>query len=453
MEVTNLRGGILAPSDGYHHPQLGIHWSIPLNFLTKSYEFMLSAKKVIKCLDEHWPVLETLVSRSALGSFSFQDVQALIQRHNPSLSSEQVFREAQRLLQQEVLIPLAKSSQLELNRAVLEFIQFLIQEHQLGTVGDIQSRIEDLDRLRGKLKTAADGKDVSEMRRFIRLMDERVREVVKHFRKNESAILHLVEQAKADESKLSLAKRYSAVMEAFDEYIEPVLQMIDINGPFQHSIAALELLLSDLIIHIEQTGFLQGEKEPLVQLRTRLLEMNQLGRESLIRSTDVLMPLREELRKNTLLSRNASALLALLRKKGLEPTLEQLVPKFSSDHQKFSLGSANQITSYMAELVDYQDDNYQMPEQVDQAAHHNIRVPELADVLKFARTQKANTDLSLWLSKSYPQLPVDEMLFLYQELSRAPSLKLQHLEQLTELEVNGYRLKLHPFAPTAQSGN
>jgi hypothetical protein len=164
------------------------------------------------------------------------------------------------------------------------------------------------------------------------------------------------------------------------------------------------------------------------------------------------MPLREELRKNTLLSRNASALLALLRKKGLEPTLEQLVPKFSSDHQKFSLGSANQITSYMAELVDYQDDNYQMPQQVDQAAHHNIRVPELADVLKFARTQKANTDLSLWLSKSYPQLPVDEMLFLYQELSRAPSLKLQHLAQLTELEVNGYRLKLHPFAPIAQSG-
>ena len=75
---------------------------------------MLSAKKIIKCLDDHWPVLETLVGRSTLGSFSFQDVQALIQRHSPGLSSEQVFKEAQRLLQHEVLIPLAKSSQLEL---------------------------------------------------------------------------------------------------------------------------------------------------------------------------------------------------------------------------------------------------------------------------------------------------------------------------------------------------
>jgi hypothetical protein len=406
---------------------------------------MLSAKKILKCLDEDWPVLEALANRSQLYSFSFQDVQALFSRHFPQLSSEQVFREAQKLLAQEILIPQAKSSQFELNRSVLEFIQFLTQEHNLGTVGDIQSRIDELDRLRSRLDTAVRQKDVHEMRRFVRLMDERVREVVKHFRKNESAILHLVDKAKADDSKLSLARRYAAVMEAFDEYIEPVLQMIDINGPFQHSIETLEHCLSDLIQFIEDTGFMSGDKEPLVQLRTRLLDMNQIGRESLTRSTDVLMPLREELRKNTLISRNASLVLATLRKQGFEPTMEQLVPKFSSDHQKFSLGSANQITSYMAELVDYQDDNYQLPDAVDSQPGANIRVPDLQDVLKSARSQKTNTDLSQWLAYSYPQLPVDELLFLYQELSRAPALKLEHQDDVSELEVNGFRLRLHPF--------
>ncbi|MFN6971209.1 MAG: hypothetical protein ACK4NN_10110, partial [Rheinheimera sp.] len=113
---------------------------------------------------------------------------------------------------------------------------------------------------------------------------------------------------------------------------------------------------------------------------------------------------------------------------------------------------ANQITSYMAELVDYQDDNYQLPDAVDSQPGANIRVPDLQDVLKSARTQKTNTDLSKWLANSYPQLPVDELLFLYQELSRAPTLKLQHLEHHAELEVNGYRLTLHPFVPTATSG-
>ena len=406
---------------------------------------MLSAKKILKCLDDDWPVLEALANRSQLYSFSFQDVQALFSRYFPQLSSEQVFREAQKLLAQEILIPQAKSSQLELNRSVLEFIQFLTQEHNLGTVGDIQSRIDELDRLRARLDSAVRQKDVHEMRRFVRLMDERVREVVKHFRKNESAILHLVDKAKADDSHLSLARRYAAVMEAFDEYIEPVLQMIDINGPFQSSIETLEHCLSDLVQFIEDTGFMSGDKEPLVQLRTRLLDMNQIGRESLTRSTDVLMPLREELRKNTLISRNASLVLATLRKQGFEPTMEQLVPKFSSDHQKFSLGSANQITSYMAELVDYQDDNYQLPDAVDSQPGANIRVPDLQDVLKSARSQKTNTDLSQWLARSYPQLPVDELLFLYQELSRAPALKLEHQDDVSELEVNGFRLRLHPF--------
>lgn len=406
---------------------------------------MLSAKKILKCLDDDWPVLEALANRSQLYSFSFQDVQALFTRYFPQLSSEQVFREAQKLLAQDILIPQAKSSQLELNRSVLEFIQFLTQEHNLGTVGDIQSRIDELDRLRARLDGAVRQKDVHEMRRFVRLMDERVREVVKHFRKNESAILHLVDKAKADDSNMSLARRYAAVMEAFDEYIEPVLQMIDINGPFQHSIETLEHCLSDLVQFIEDTGFMSGDKEPLVQLRTRLLDMNQIGRESLTRSTDVLMPLREELRKNTLISRNASLVLATLRKQGFEPIMEQLAVKFSSDHQKFSLGSANQITSYMAELVDYQDDNYQLPDAVDSQPGANIRVPDLQDVLKSARTQKTNTDLSKWLAHSYPQLPVDELLFLYQELSRAPALKLEHQDDVSEMEVNGFRLRLHPF--------
>ncbi|HAT40737.1 MAG TPA: hypothetical protein DCS87_03310 [Rheinheimera sp.] len=406
---------------------------------------MISARKLIRCLDEFWPVLETLALRSQHHTFSFQDVQSLVQRYAAQQTSEQCFKDVQRLLQLEILIPMAKSSQLELNRAVLEFLQFLTQELTLGTVGDIESRILELNRLREKMTQAAAQKDTTELRRFVRLMDERVREVVKHFRKNELAIKHLVEQAKADDRQMSLAKRYASVMDAFDEYIEPVLQMIDINGPFQKSIEALEHALSDQISFIEDTGFMGNDKEPLIQLRTRLLEMNQIGRESLIRSTDQLMPLREELRKNTLVSRNASELLARLRKQGLEPLLDGLVPKFSSDLQKFSLGSANQITSYMAELTEYEDERYQLPDAIDQTPSSNIRVPDVQDVLKSARSTAKKTDLSRWLADSYPQLPVDELLFLYQELSRAPALQLEHATDTTELEIHGYRLKLHPF--------
>jgi len=411
---------------------------------------MIAPRKLIRCLDEHWTLIEWLVERSQHSSFSVQDVQHLIQRANPHQSSEQVFKETQRLLQLEVLIPLAKSSQLELNSTILDFAQQLMQEQQLGLATDIESRVQELNRLAGNMKQASASRDNRELRRFIRAMDDRVREVIKHFSHNEQAILSLVERAKADEGKLSLARRYAAVMDAFDHYIEPVLVLVDINGPFQRTIADIELQLTELVQQIEMTGVLHQEKEVVLQLRTRLLEMNQLGRESLSRCADLLMPLRDELRRNTLLSRNASFLLGQMRKKGLEVTLDTLVPSLRSDSQKFSLGSANQITSYMAELCQYQHDAYVLPDATDSDHNALMQVPEVKDVLRRAKGLKQLPDLSRWLASSYPELPVDELLFLYQELSRSDSLKLEHTQHASELDVQGFRLTLHPFRSTAE---
>lgn len=406
---------------------------------------MIAPRKLIRCLDEHWTLIEWLVERSQHSSFSVQDVQHLIQKANPQYSSEQVFKETQRLLQLEVLIPLAKSSQLELSSTILEFAQHLLHEEQLGLATDIESRVLELNRLSSRMAQAASQRDSRELRRFARAMDDRIREVLKQFAQNEQAILSLVERAKADESKLSLARRYAAVMDAFDDYIEPVLLLVDINGAFQHSISSIELQLTEQIQQIEVTGVLHQDKESLLQLRTRLLEMNQVGRESLSRCADLLMPLRDELRRNTLLSRNASFLLGQMRKKGIEHTLDPLVPGLRSDAQKFSLGSANQITSYMAELCQYQHDAYEVPDAIDSAHASLMQVPEVKDVLRKARTMKQLPDLSRWLADSYPELPVDELLFLYQELSRTDSLKLEHQQDASQLDVQGYRLTLHPF--------
>lgn len=392
------------------------------------------------------------MARSHLGSFSFQDVQALIKRFSPLLGSEQIYKEAQRLLQAEIFIPLAKSSQLELNRAVLDFAEYLLQEHNLGMAQDIQSRIHELNRLSLKLEQSAISRDAPELRRFIWQMDERIREVVKHFQNNETAILNLVDKAKSDERNLSLSRRYKAVMEAFDEYIDPMLQLVDINGPFQHTIGRLEALLSEQILQLEITGGLNTEKELLLQLRTRLLDMNQTGRESLTRSADALMPLREELRKNTLLSRNASAILGLMRKKGIEQILNPLIPAVSSDQQRFSLGSANQLTSYMAELAGYQDAEYQLPQQVDQPFNGSLQLPDYQTVLKQANAAGQIDNLAQWLYEAYPELALDELLYLYQELSREPALQLAHQSEVITLQLQGYQLSLHPFGQTTAAG-
>ncbi len=194
---------------------------------------MIPAKKLLNTINEHWSVLELLFKRFKLADFSLKDVQNILKQKNPSWSSERIYKETNRLLQQEIIIPLAKSSQLEINRAIADFASFLLQEESLGLAEEITVLVKDLERLGNRIAQAGEEADYSELRRFSRIMDERVRKIVKLFEHNESAIMNLVEQAKSDTSTLSLGMRYKAVLEAFDEYIEPMLEMVDIHGPFQ----------------------------------------------------------------------------------------------------------------------------------------------------------------------------------------------------------------------------
>ena len=96
----------------------------------------------------------------------------------------------------------------------------------------------------------------------------------------------------------SLQKRYQAVIEAFDEYIEPMLEMVDIRGDFHACFNTIEAQISAQIEQIDRLGKSYQDKRMLEQLRTRILEMHLVGRESLRKSADMLMPLREELRRN-----------------------------------------------------------------------------------------------------------------------------------------------------------
>ncbi|WP_125781998.1 hypothetical protein [Pseudoalteromonas rubra] len=410
---------------------------------------MIPAKKVLNTLNEHWGVLELLFKRFKMADFSLKDVQNIIKMKNPNWSSERIYKETNRLLNQEIIIPLAKSSQLEINRAVADFASFLLQEEHLGLAEEITVLVKDLQRLGERLAQAGDEGDHSELRRFSRIMDERVRKIVKLYHHNESAIMNLVEQAKSDQGNLSLQKRYRAVIEAFDEYIEPMLEMVDIHGPFQACFTTIEYQISEQIAQIEQLGRGAQDKRMLEQLRTRILDMHLIGRESLGKSADMLMPLREELRRNTLITRQAAKVLGLIRKNGVDRMLAPVQPHFVSDIQRFSLGQQRHMVAYMASLSEFEHEEYQLPDQQDVPAYQSPNIPDYSDVRKsFKGSGKKRTALLGFLSEQYPALEADEMLFLYQKLISDPELDIAQDEQQQTMQIANTRIRLYPFSAT-----
>ncbi len=408
---------------------------------------MIPPKRILSAINDYWPLLEVLVKRFNLSDFSFLDVQTIIKQQQPHLSSDKVFKEVNKLLQLEIIIPLAKSSQLEINRAIADFCQHLLQEENLGAMGEISALVDDLTRVGQRMYNAGLSDDQYELARNARIMDDRVRKIVKLFLHNQNAIFNLVEQAKSNDTHMSLAKRYKAVIEAFDEYIEPMLTMVDIGGHFKTCFAQIEHQISELIEYIMATGKFNQEKRMLEQLRTRILDMYLTGQKSLTKSADILLPLREELRRNTQLTRQAANVLSRIRKQGVNAVLGEFVPAFQSEPQKMSLGNANQMVAYMAELNEFEQAEYTLPnpDEIDRYALPHVPDYDKVKHCFFKQSETTPRSLFAFLEDEYSGLEADELLYLYQKLASDPAINIEQAEQPMTLAHHQHQFILHPY--------
>ena len=188
----------------------------------------------------------------------------------------------------------------------------------------------------------------------------------------------------------------------------------------------------------------------LERLRTRILEMHLVGRESLRKSADMLMPLREELRRNNMITRQAAKVLGLVRKNGVDNMLSAVQPNFVSDTQRFSLGQQRHMVAYMAALVEFEHSEYELPDQQDVPAFVTPNIPDYNNVKanfkkRFNAKRKKPQPLLTFLEQSYPDLEADEMLFLYQKLVSDSDIEINQSDEKMRVKIAGQHFSLFPF--------
>jgi len=403
---------------------------------------MIPPKRILQTLQDNWSSIQTLITRNESNSITFQTLHALIQHQNPAFSPEQSFKEAQRLINNEIVIPLAKSSEFEVNLPILEFAQFLLDEHTLGLAEEISVLVDDIERLTARVSRAAEEHDAYEVKRNLYRLDDRIRKVIKHFQHNEVAIANLVEEAKSQKSSIPLEKRYASVLDAFDQYIEPMLDMLDIFGKFRTTCDSIETLLSKLIEEADTTGHLKRDQQSFIHLRSRVLEVFQLGQQSLRRSTDILMPLRDELRKNTEVTRAVSKVLANIRKRGIDHHFHQETPVITTEVARHNLGLHRHIVSYLADVIEIKEDDIYLPDDDQIEPYHAIDIPEFSQVLKDAPTQPTD-DLLAWLQQKYQDVPSEELLYLYLQLADEEKMELSEQRTKREYQIDHMRFIAH----------
>ncbi len=251
-----------------------------------------------------------------------------------------------------------------------------------------------------------------------RKLNELFRQIAQQLDQDRHAIHEIAERAKTAGGGIPVSRRYREVIEAYDQYILPMTEMMD-SGPtgtfsahMDKAIRTLEGGREKLLIQ----GALYRHQEQLNLVNGQAKELQRQGRLILKECSDTLLPLRDELRQHNTLSQSISYLLGQIRKRGLNKTLpEASLPLWQRDSER-QIRINDKLLDYMAGAMCFTPQETPFPNDVagDMPAPTDlINERELREILA---SDLPVADLLQWLHKRHPDLQDVTLLRLYHTL-------------------------------------
>ena len=257
---------------------------------------MIDPKRVLRALAEHWTLLEPLCERFDQGTLSLVELRNQLAAQLPAGTPTDITALLDQWIRLDILIPVAKSpNRFELNAQIHDFLAYLRREHRLGLCLEIEAYLRHLERLAKYIQEAFDNRDGQDLARQLRLLDMRVRDVLKKLANDEQALVGVAERAKTSDRQIPLRQRYAEVLATWDEYVEPMIQLVAADGAFEQGVYRVEQVLLRLLGEQQRLGHLVDD-DLLLRTHARILDMQTTAQLTLRRARELLLPLREEAR-------------------------------------------------------------------------------------------------------------------------------------------------------------
>ncbi len=279
---------------------------------------MIEPKRVLRALAEHWTLLEPLCERFDAGTLSLVELRHQLAAQLPEGTPTDITALLDQWIRLDILVPVAKSpNRFELNAQIHDFLAYLRREHRLGLCLEIEAYLRHLERLAGHILDAFEIRDGNDLARQLRLLDMRVRDVLKKLDNDEQALVAVADRAKTSDRQIPLRQRYAEVLSTWDEYVEPMIQLVSADGAFEQGVHRVEQVLMKLLGEQQRLGQLVDD-DLLLRTHARILEMQTTAQLTLRKARELLLPLREEARRHNAVTRGAALALSAIRKKGLD---------------------------------------------------------------------------------------------------------------------------------------
>jgi hypothetical protein len=406
---------------------------------------MIEPKRVLRALADHWALLEPLCEHFDQGTLSLVELRQQLAAQRLESTAQEITSLLDTWIRLDILVPVAKSpNRFELNAQIHDFLAYLRREHRLGLCLEIEAYLRHLERLAGHIQDAFDIRDGNDLARQLRLLDMRVRDVLKKLANDEQALVAVAERAKTRDRQVALRQRYAEVLATWDEYVEPMIQLVNADGAFEQGVRKVENVLLRLLGEQQRLGHLVDD-DMLLRTHARILEMQTCAQLTLRHARELLLPLREEARRHNAVTRGAALALSAIRRKGLDAVPQAALPLFSRPQSTF-LGSASQVETYVYALARFEAKPAPFPKAHKSDTEGIQRAPRtVKEMLERCENALPMPDLMLWLLDQEPDGATDDLLYWFSRLSRDKRFARQRLER-RDYHTREHQLSLRSFA-------
>ena len=411
---------------------------------------MFNPRSLVYALYTHWSTVEILVRMSReYAAFTSDQVLKVIAKANPQLTYEEQANVLRSLVNADILHTLSRSSDFQLNVYVLEFARSLTREHELSLAAVLQARVTGIREATQMLNAAMTNSDIDRMRESSNKLAELFRQISLQLNQDKHAILELAEKAKSSDSNIPIAQRYHSVLEAYDQYVEPMNQMMDTGpqGTFYHYLEDAERSLDLALEQLSVQGALYSHRLQLRQVSHQAKELRRFGRIVALQCADTLLPLREEMRQHNTLTSAISLLMSKVRKRGLRLTLSSYrdvakLPVWRNE-RGFKLQLGDEIRAVMADAKDYQPQPVNFPQEEPIEINQLLESVDEMGIREHLIRSLPVMDLLDWLHTHYSHLKDATLLRIFHDLQHESDWMIEpdsHIArtQLTDIAIVHY---------------
>lgn len=412
---------------------------------------MPNPRTLVYALYTHWDIVEALVRLSREFAVLTDDqVRSCIARVSPQLDAEAQGAALRALVNADILQTLPRSSDLQLNAYVLEFVRGLTREHELGLAAVLQARVTAIREATEALNEGMAGADMDRVRGAANKLAELFRQISLQLDQDRHALFELAENAKSADRSMPITQRYRRVLEAYDHYVEPMNQMMDTGpqGTFYRLLEDAERALDLALEQLSVQGALYSHRLQLRQVTHQAKELRRFGRLVAQQCADTLLPLREQMRQHNALTSAISLLLGQVRKRGLRRALSRhsensALPVWRSE-RGFKLQLGDEVRAVMAAARQYQPQAMAFPQDEPGDAGQLLEHVDEAGIRALLTRSLPVESLLDWLNRHYAHLQDATLLRLFHDLQHEPGWHIEAAPRMETTTLHTIRILHHP---------